>query len=73
MIYFSGNRMTNSVTNLFKVGLVLFFTLLVQGCKKEEITAYEVNRLDPPERASSTNEPVRLMAAIFPRETPLGS
>ena len=57
--------MTKSVTDLFKVGLVLFFTLLAQGCKKEDITAYEVNRLDPPERTSSTNEPVRLLAAIF--------
>ncbi|MEI6686568.1 MAG: hypothetical protein WCN64_10540 [Planctomycetota bacterium] len=57
--------MTKSVTDLFKVGLVLFFTLLTQGCKKEEITAYEVNRLDPPERNSTTGEPVRLLAAIF--------
>ena len=56
MIYFLGNRMTKSVTDLFKVGLVLFFTLLAQGCKKEDITVYEVNRLD---------EPVRLLAAIF--------
>lgn len=33
--------------------------------QKEDITVYEVNRLDPPERTSSTNEPVRLLAAIF--------
>jgi len=57
--------MTKSALNLFKVGLVILFTLLAQGCKKEEITSYEVTRLDPPERNSATGEPVRLLAAIF--------
>lgn len=57
--------MTKSLLNLFKVSLVILFTLLTQGCKKEEITSYEVNRLDPPERNSATGEPVRLLAAIF--------
>ncbi len=57
--------MTKSALNLVKISLVILLTFLAQGCKKEEITTYEVNRLDPPERNSPTGEPVRLLAAIF--------
>ncbi len=48
-----------------KVALIALVILINGGCKREEITSYEVKRIEPTEKTSGSNEPVRLLAAIF--------
>lgn len=65
MIKISGFGMRKIAKNITKAGVLLALIFFIHGCKKEEITSYEVNRIEPIDRNTPTGEPVRLLAAIF--------